>query len=63
MGREFYNSGVNVALTPVTGGPLGANPSGGRNWEGWYADPYATGVASYLSVVGMQEAGVIATSK
>ena len=30
---------------------------------GWYADPYATGEASYLSVKGLQDAGVQATSK
>jgi beta-glucosidase len=30
---------------------------------GWYADPYATGEASYLSVKGIQDAGVQACSK
>lgn len=30
---------------------------------GWYADPYATGEASYWSVKGLQDAGVQATSK
>lgn len=30
---------------------------------GWYADPYATGEASYWSVKGIQDAGVQATSK
>lgn len=56
-------SGVNVALTPVTGGPIGANPVMGRNFEGWWADPYGTGIASYLSVKGIQDAGVVATAK
>ncbi|KAJ9107455.1 hypothetical protein QFC21_000908 [Naganishia friedmannii] len=63
MGQEFYDLGVHIALAPVTGGPLGRAPAGGRNWEGWYADPYATGEASYLSVKGLQDAGVQATSK
>ncbi|KAJ9110449.1 hypothetical protein QFC19_001575 [Naganishia cerealis] len=63
MGQEFYDLGIHVALAPVTGGPLGRAPAGGRNWEGWYADPYATGEASYWSVKGLQDAGVQATSK
>ncbi|KAI5455462.1 hypothetical protein NCC49_000272 [Naganishia albida] len=63
MGQEFYDLGVHVALAPVTGGPLGRAPRNGRNWEGWYADPYATGEASYWSVKGLQDAGVQATSK
>ncbi|KAK7462900.1 hypothetical protein VKT23_007479 [Stygiomarasmius scandens] len=63
MGKEFYDQGVHLALAPVTGGPLGRAPLAGRNWEGWSPDPYATGVASYLSVLGMQDAGVMATAK
>lgn len=59
----IFLAGVNVALTPVTGGPMGRAPAAGRNWEGWYADPYATGIAGYLSVKGIQDAGVIATAK
>ncbi|KIY47524.1 beta-D-xylosidase/beta-D-glucosidase [Fistulina hepatica ATCC 64428] len=59
MGAEFYDQGVNIALAPVTGGPLGP----GRNWEGWFADAYATGVASYASIQGLQDAGVMATAK
>jgi beta-glucosidase len=42
---------------------MGRAPANGRNWEGWYADPYATGIAGYLSVKGIQDAGVIATAK
>ncbi|KAK7457801.1 hypothetical protein VKT23_010141 [Stygiomarasmius scandens] len=63
MGKEYYDQGVHIALAPVTGGPLGRAPRMSRNWEGWYADPYATGVASYLSVKGLQDAGVAATAK
>lgn len=36
---------------------------GGRNWEGWFADPYATGEASYVAVKGLQDQGVRAVSK
>lgn len=34
MGKEFKGKGVNIALSPVTGGPLGRSPLAGRNWEG-----------------------------
>jgi beta-glucosidase len=54
MGYEFYNLGVNVALAPVTGGPLGRSPLGGRGWEGWSPDPYLTGEGAYYSVKGLQ---------
>ncbi|KAF5331798.1 hypothetical protein D9758_016866 [Tetrapyrgos nigripes] len=63
MGQEFYDQGVHIALAPVTGGPLGRAVRMGRNWEGWWSDPYATGVASYLSVKGLQDSGVAATAK
>ena len=33
MGQEFYDLGIHVALSPVTGGPLGRSPYEGRNWE------------------------------
>ncbi|KIY46801.1 glycoside hydrolase [Fistulina hepatica ATCC 64428] len=60
----IYNrSGVHIALAPVTGGPLGRSPLDGRNWEGWFVDPYATGIASYLSVKGVQDSGVAAVAK
>lgn len=26
MGQEFYDLGIHIALTPVTGGPIGRNP-------------------------------------
>ncbi|KAG8762112.1 hypothetical protein FRC12_009185, partial [Ceratobasidium sp. 428] len=63
IGSEFRDKGIHVALAPVTGGPLGRSPLGGRNWEGFSADPYLSSVGSYLSVVGFQDAGVVATSK
>lgn len=33
------------------------------NFEGFFADAYATGEASYLTVKGLQEAGTLATAK
>ncbi|EUC60302.1 glycoside hydrolase family 3 protein [Rhizoctonia solani AG-3 Rhs1AP] len=49
-------------LGPVTGGPLGRSPLGGRNWEGFSAEPLSS-INSYLSVKGTQDQGVVATSK
>ncbi|TIC13452.1 glycoside hydrolase [Wallemia mellicola] len=63
MGQEFFDQGVHIALAPVASGPLGRSPLGGRNWEGSYPDPYANGVYSYLSVLGLQDSNVAATIK
>ncbi|KAG8687543.1 hypothetical protein FRC11_007059 [Ceratobasidium sp. 423] len=63
LAAEFKGKGVHVMLGPVTGGPLGRSPLGGRNWEGFSADPYLSSVASYLAVKGTQDQGVVATSK
>ncbi|KIY51895.1 hypothetical protein FISHEDRAFT_70390 [Fistulina hepatica ATCC 64428] len=60
---QLTGSGVHIAFAPVTGGPLGRSPLDGRNWEGWFVDPYATGIASYLSVKGIQDSGVAAVAK
>ncbi|KAJ4175326.1 beta-glucosidase [Fusarium falciforme] len=54
--------GVDVVLAPVAG-PLGRNPSGGRNWEGFSPDPWLTGVGMHESVTGLQDMGVVATAK
>ncbi|KAF4122663.1 beta-glucosidase [Geosmithia morbida] len=62
MGAEFRKKGVNIHLGPVAG-PLGRIALGGRNWEGFGSDPYLSGVFTYESVIGMQEQGVIATTK
>ncbi|RBR13518.1 uncharacterized protein FIESC28_08146 [Fusarium coffeatum] len=62
MGKEFKAKGVNVLLGPNVG-PLGRTPLGGRNWEGFSVDPYLTGKLSAESIVGHQEAGVIANVK
>ncbi|KZT68357.1 glycoside hydrolase family 3 protein [Daedalea quercina L-15889] len=63
MGQEFFDQGVNIALSPVTGGPLGRSPRDGRNFEGFFSDAYGTGEAAYLTVKGMQDAGILTTAK
>lgn len=62
MGEEFKGVGVHVQLGPVSG-PLGRNALGGRNWEGFGADPYLQGIAMAETIQGMQGAGVQATAK
>ena len=63
IGREFRSRGVHTHLGPVTGGPLGRSPLGGRNWEGFSPDPYLSSVASYLTVRAIQSQGVITSLK
>ncbi|KAK9469439.1 glycosyl hydrolase family 3 N terminal domain-containing protein [Lipomyces arxii] len=62
MAQENKAKGINVLLGPCMG-PIGRAPEGGRNWEAFGSDPYLQGVAAYQSVIGIQEEGVIATSK
>ncbi|KAL7787358.1 glycoside hydrolase family 3 protein [Trichoderma afarasin] len=62
MGKEFKVKGVNVPLGP-NAGPLGRTPLGGRNWEGFSVDPYLSGQLNAETIIGMQEAGVIANIK
>ncbi|GIK03871.1 hypothetical protein Aspvir_007946 [Aspergillus viridinutans] len=62
MGAEAKGLGVNVQLGPVAG-PLGKNPNGGRNWEGFSVDPYLSGVAMEKTIKGMQDSGVQACAK
>ncbi|KAF2759088.1 avenacinase [Pseudovirgaria hyperparasitica] len=62
LGEEFRAKGSHIALAPVAG-PLGRSPFGGRNWEGFATDPYLSGVAMEETVLGLQAAGVQATSK
>lgn len=62
MGQEFKAKGAHVALSPVAG-PLGRSAYAGRNWEGFAADPYLTGVAMEETITGHQDAGVQATAK
>ncbi|RII19993.1 hypothetical protein CUC08_Gglean001392 [Alternaria sp. MG1] len=62
MGQEHRAKGVDVQLGPVVG-PLGRNPKGGRNWEGFSPDPVLSGIAVADTVRGIQDAGVIACTK
>jgi beta-glucosidase len=62
LGQESKQLGVHVQLGP-TSGPLGKFAQGGRNWEGFGADPYLQGIMMAHTVEGMQEAGVQATAK
>ncbi|RYP66087.1 hypothetical protein DL771_007978 [Monosporascus sp. 5C6A] len=62
MGLEFWVKGVNIALGPVVG-PLGRVVTGGRNWEGFAADPYLCGALAYETVLGIQSQGVITSTK
>ena len=62
MGAESKQLGVHVLLGP-SAGPLGKFANGGRNWEGFGADPYLQGIAMAETIHGMQEAGVQACAK
>ncbi|KAI5456452.1 glycosyl hydrolase family 3 N terminal domain-containing protein [Mariannaea sp. PMI_226] len=59
---EARGKGINVLLGPCVG-PLGRMPAGGRNWEGFGADPYLQGVAGSQTIKGIQDQGVMATIK
>ncbi|KAF8676990.1 Glycoside hydrolase family 3 protein [Rhizoctonia solani] len=61
MAREFKGKGVHVALGPMMN--LGRVAAGGRNWEGFGADPYHVGEASYETIIGIQNEGVQACAK
>ena len=62
MGQEHRDKGVTVQLGPVCG-PLGRAPAGGRNWEGFSPDPVLAGAGVAESIMGIQDAGVIACVK
>lgn len=61
-GEEARRKGINVLLGPSVG-PLGRAPAGGRNWEGFGADPYLQGVAAAQTIKGIQDQHVMATIK
>ncbi|CEL60157.1 hypothetical protein RSOLAG1IB_09406 [Rhizoctonia solani AG-1 IB] len=61
LGEEFRGKGVNVALGPAMN--LARVAAGGRNWEGFGADPYLSGEAAYETILGMQSTGVQACAK
>ncbi len=62
MGAEFKKKGVNVLLGPVVG-PAGRTIRSGRNWEGFSIDPYLSGALVANTVKGVQQAGVITSTK
>ena len=62
MGKEFRGKGINIYLGPTVG-PLGRKPKGGRNWEGFGADPVLQAAGAATTIRGVQEQGVIATIK
>ena len=61
MGQEHKGKGVNVALGPMMN--MGRVAQGGRNFEGFGADPYLSGEAAYETILGMQSGGVQACAK
>jgi beta-glucosidase-like glycosyl hydrolase len=61
MGQEHVGKGVNIALGPMMN--MGRIAQGGRNWEGFGADPFLAGVGAYETILGMQSAGVQACAK
>ncbi|EGO28584.1 glycoside hydrolase family 3 protein [Serpula lacrymans var. lacrymans S7.9] len=61
LGSEHKGKGVNVALGPMMN--MGRIAQGGRNWEGFGADPFLTGEAAYETILGMQNGGVQACAK
>ncbi|KAG8528765.1 uncharacterized protein KY384_006453 [Bacidia gigantensis] len=62
LGKEHQRKGVNVLLGPSMG-PLGRQPAGGRNWEGFGSDPVLAGIAAAKTIQGIQDEGVMATAK
>ncbi|EXK80642.1 beta-glucosidase [Fusarium oxysporum f. sp. raphani 54005] len=62
MGKEFRAKGINVALGPAAG-PLGRNPQGGRNWEGFSPDPYLSGLAMKQTIEAIQSENVQTCAK
>jgi beta-glucosidase len=62
IGEEFRCKGANIYLGPTVG-PLGRKPLGGRNWEGFGADPVLQAIGGAETIKGVQSVGVIATIK
>ncbi|KAF9228161.1 glycoside hydrolase family 3 protein [Gyrodon lividus] len=61
LGQENRAKGVNIALGPMMN--MGRIAQGGRNWEGFGADPFLSGEAAYETILGLQAGGVQATAK
>lgn len=62
IGSEYHGKGINIALLPVAG-PLGRVARGGRNWEGFGADPFLSAAGMEAVTFGVQEQGVIVQAK
>lgn len=62
LGAEARGKGVNILLGPTVG-PSGRKPRGGRNWEGFGADPVLQAEGGAQTIKGVQANGVIATIK
>ncbi|KAH8999621.1 beta-glucosidase [Lactarius hatsudake] len=60
MGKEHAGKGVNIALSPMMN--LGRVAQGGRNWEGFGADPFLASVSAYETILGLQSSGVQAVA-
>ncbi|ORX56510.1 putative cellulase [Piromyces finnis] len=61
QGNEFYQRGINAALSPALN--IQRAPAAGRIWEGFGEDPYYVGQCGVEVVKGIQSQGVIATPK
>ncbi|KAM0546221.1 hypothetical protein ACHAPJ_011007 [Fusarium lateritium] len=62
IGKEARGKGVNIWLGPSVG-PIGRKPKGGRNWEGFGADPALQAIGARQTIKGVQEQGVVSTIK
>lgn len=62
LGEEYYSKGINIALRPVAG-PLRRIARGGRNQEGLSIDPYLASASIGAIIRGIQDVGVITTTK
>lgn len=63
MAGEFKRAGATVSLGPAVLGPFSRIARGGRNWEGFAADPYLSGILGANSVEGAQDGGVVSCTK
>ncbi|KAL6304989.1 family 3 glycoside hydrolase [Sparassis latifolia] len=61
MGQEFVGKGAHAALGPMMN--MGRIAQGGRNWEGFGADPFLSGETAYETILGMQNGGIQAVAK
>ena len=61
MGAEFKGKGAHVGLGPMMN--MGRIAQGGRNWEGFGADPFLSGESAHETILGMQQSGAQACAK